>query len=127
MPSEASGDAELFSQLSDVDIMQMLLANLHDDLVGKVGRFRRLSDLSAILGFEGTMIPGGQTAYSAWVEARASYVHGNFVATVMLVQGLAEHVLASYLHMGWPGENLPTRSHEPRVRHCFAEIFPNDR
>jgi hypothetical protein len=51
--------AELLSPLSDLRLVQLLLADLHDDLSGKVARFRQLSDLSTALGFYGTMMPGG--------------------------------------------------------------------
>ena len=99
----------LFSPLGDVEVSRWLLADLHDDLAGKVGRFRQLADLSTVLGSSGTMIPGGETAYAAWIEARSSFVHGNFVATVMLCQGLAEHMLAAHLSLGLGGDELPTR------------------
>ena len=38
-----------------------------------------------------------------------SFVHGNFVATILLCQGLAEHLLAAYLHAGLLVENIPER------------------
>lgn len=99
----------LFSRLGDVEASRFLLADLHDDLEGRVARFRQLADLSATLGSSGTMIPGGETAYAAWVEARSSFIHGNFVATVMLCQGLAEHLLAAHLSIGLGGDELPSR------------------
>lgn len=99
----------LFSPAGDVDVARLLLADLHDDFAGKVARFRQLLDLSTALGSSGTMIPGGETAYAAWAEARSSFVHGNFVATVMLCQGLAEHSLAAHLSIGLDGEELPVR------------------
>lgn len=101
--------ASIFSSLSDVGAARLLLADLHDDLAGKVGRFRQLADLSNSLGSHGTMIAGGEVAYSAWIEARSSFVHGNFVATVMLCQGLAEHMLAAHLSMALGGKPLPPR------------------
>jgi hypothetical protein len=99
----------LFSPLADVDFFRHLLADLHDDLSGKVARFRQLADLSTELGSYGSMIPGGQAAHAAWVEARSSFVHGNFVATVMLCQGMAEHMLAAHLAMRLGGSPLPAR------------------
>lgn len=101
MPQES-----LFSPLSDVDFVRHMLADLHDDLEGKLGRYRQLADLSMGLGEYGTMLPSGETAFALWAEARSSFVHGNFVATVLLCQGLAEHVLAGRLAMG---EQLPPR------------------
>ena len=106
-----SGDDEpdLMSDLSDLDFVRHLLADLHDDLPEKVGRFRMLTDLGGQMGPSGTMIFGGHAAYLAWVEARSSFVHGNFIATILLCQGLAEHLLAAYLHAGLLVENIPER------------------
>jgi hypothetical protein len=82
---------------------------LHDDLSGKVARFHQVADLSATLGSAGTMLPGGETTYAAWIEARSSFIHGNYVATVLLCQGLAEHMLAAHLAIGIYGEELSNR------------------
>lgn len=100
---------DLLSDLSDLDFVRHLLADLHDDLPEKVGRFRMLTDLGGQMGPSGTMIFGGHAAYLAWVEARSSFVHGNFIATILLCQGLAEHLLAAYLHAGLLVENIPER------------------
>lgn len=88
---------KLFSPLHDLQAAQWLLGELHDDLPGRVARFHQLNDLSANMGSRGTMIPGGEAAFTAWQEARSSFVAGNYIATVMLCQGLAEHVLAASL------------------------------
>jgi hypothetical protein len=112
---------KLLSPLNDIDVVRVLLADLHDDLSGKVARFHQLADLSGVLGSTGTMLPGGETAYAAWIEARASFVHGNFVATVMLCQGLAEHVLAAELVWGIHGEELPKKiSFQETLRRSLA-------
>ncbi len=100
---------DLFDNVSDVDLLRWLLADLHDDLFGKSARFRQLADISAALGPGGTMMPGGETTYSAWSEARTSFIHGNYMATVMLCQGLAEHLLAAQLELGFGGASLPDR------------------
>jgi hypothetical protein len=112
----------LFSPLSDVDFFRHLLADLHDDVPGKVARFRQLADLSMALGSYGSMIPGGESAHSAWVEARSSFVHGNFVATIMLCQGMAEHMLAAHLAMGLSAEELPERiKFSETLRRCVED------
>ncbi len=100
---------DLLSDLSDVDFVRYLLADLHDDLPDKVGRFRMLADLGTEMGRSGTMIFGGHTAYHAWVEARSSFVHGNYIATILLCQGLVEHLLAAYLHAGLLIDDIPDR------------------
>ena len=51
---------------------------------------------------------GGRN-FHAWVEARSSFVHGNFVATILLCQGLVEHLLAAYLHAGVLVDDIPDR------------------
>lgn len=94
---------DMFSPTSDVGFMKLLLAELHDDLPDKVARFRQLADLSQQLGANGTMFSGGQESYQAWLEARSSFVHGNYIATVMLCQGLAEHLLAHFWQ--WEGQS----------------------
>ncbi|MFH7043527.1 hypothetical protein ABT392_14590 [Paucibacter sp. JuS9] len=105
MPTESQ--ASLLSSLRDTDVFRILLADLHDDVGGKVARFHQLTDLSATLGSSGTMLPGGETAFAAWTEARSSFVHGNYVATVLLCQGLAEHVLAAHLALDIFGDEVP--------------------
>jgi len=100
---------ELLSPIKDVDIFRILLADLHDDLPGKTARYHQLSDLAMALGPAGTMLPGGETALATWMEARSSFVHGNFVATVILCQGLAEHLLAAHLSLELDGKGLPAR------------------
>jgi uncharacterized protein (DUF2236 family) len=113
--------SELLSTVENIDVFRILLADLHDDLVGRVARFRQLADLSAALGSSGTMMPGGETALAAWTEARSSFVHGNYVATVLLCQGLAEHMLAAHLSLGLDAEELPRRvSFNDTLQRCVA-------
>lgn len=119
----------LLSPLTDVSVFRVLLADLHDDVGGKVARFHQLADLSETLGSSGTMLPGGETTYAAWTEARSSFVHGNFVATVLLCQSLAEHTLAAHLSLGLNAEELPARiSFHETLDRCVAkdEITPED-
>ena len=104
-----SSQASLLSSLTDVAVFRVLLADLHDDVEGKVARFHQRADLSNALGSSGTMLPGGETAIAAWSEARSCFVHGNFVAPVLLCQGLAEQVLAAHLAIGIHGEEIPNR------------------
>lgn len=104
-----NAQSELLSGVKDVDVLRVLLADLHDGLDGKVARFHQLADLSTALGSMGTMLPGGETVLAAWTEARSSFVHGNYIATVLVCQVLAEHVLAAHLTLGLDGERLPDR------------------
>lgn len=104
-----STQSELLSELADIDLVRLLLVELHDDLGGKVGRFHQLMDLSIELGTKRSMLPGGESSFAAWLEARSSFVHGNFIATVMVCQGLAEHLLAAHLATDLEAEDLPAR------------------
>jgi hypothetical protein len=122
--NEAQSD--LFSGISDVTTVKFLLADLHDDLLEKVRRFRFLTDLSAELGPRGTMLFGGHVTYNIWIEARSSFVHGNFVATVLLCQSLVENLLAAFLHGGLMDE-LPPRIHfDETLRRCRAKDLLSD-
>lgn len=102
---------DILSPVTDMGLVKFLLADLHDDLSAKVARFRQLADISMTLGKNGTLLAGGETTYQAWTEARTSFVHGNYIAAIMLCQGLAEHLLASFLEMGLEEEKL-----QPKVK-----------
>lgn len=57
---------------------------------------------------------------------RSSFVHGNYVATVLLCQSLVENPLAAFLHGGMLDE-LPSRIHfEETLRRCRAEGLLTD-
>jgi hypothetical protein len=110
---------DLLSDINDLSLIRHLLADLHDDLPGKIARFRQLVDLSGTLGSSGTMLFGGETTSAAWREARWSFIHGNFTATVLLCQGLAEHLLASFLYAALLMDDLPDRiSFADTLRRC---------
>jgi hypothetical protein len=100
---------DLLSEIGNLSLVRHLLADLHDDLPGKLIRARQLVDLSGALGSLGTMLFGGETTEAAWREARWSSIHGNFTATVMLCQGVAEHLLASFLYSALLLDDLPDR------------------
>lgn len=106
---EEGGQEELFSPIRDLDFAGLLMADLQNDLTGRVSRYRQLADLSESLGTGGSMMPGGEVSYIHWTEARSSFVNGNFAATVLLTQSLAEHFLASWLHMSSEDVTLPSR------------------
>jgi hypothetical protein len=114
-----SGD--LFGGVTEVEAVQHMLADLHHDLPGIVSRFRQLMDLDGHLGQTGTMLFGGTASHIAWTDARSSYVHGNFIATVLLCQSLAENLLAASLGAGLEGEELPERvSFKQTLARCRA-------
>jgi hypothetical protein len=99
---------DLFSEISDVDLMRSFLADLHDDLPERLQRFRYVTDIESVLGTGGTMLFGGYPTCSALAEARSSFITGNFVATILLCQSLIENLLAAFLHGGLL-EELPSR------------------
>ncbi len=108
-PGDDGSQPDLLSSISDLDAVSHLLADLHDELPGKVTRFRHLADLGGALGSQGTMLFGGTAAFNAWTEARSSFVHGNFAATILLCQSLVENLLAAFLHAGLMMDDLPPR------------------
>jgi hypothetical protein len=100
--------ADLLTEIREIDLTRQLLADLHNDLQGRLTRFRYLVDLGDTLGRGGTMIYGGHEAATAWIEARSSFVNGNYIATIFLCQGLLENLLAGYLNLGLDHE-MPDR------------------
>ena len=92
---------------ADVELFQLMLEDLHQELEGKLVRYRQLTELGRVLGESGTMVFGGMGAYTALVEARSSFVHGNFIATIFLCQSLIENCLAGLLHLR--AEELPLK------------------
>lgn len=115
-------ERNLLSGLDDLDVAQQLLAELHDDIRGRVGRLHMLADLSRELGLCGAMIPGGTIAYRAWSEARGSFINGHFVATVLLCQGMMEHMLASDLEMGIDPMEMPPKASAKTIRKRSREV-----
>jgi hypothetical protein len=118
---QSQGD--LFSGVTDISMVRFLLEDLHDDLLGKVQRFHYLNDLGEKNGRR-TMLFGGQTTHNAWVEARSSFVHGNYVATVLLCQTLIENLLAAFLHGGLMNKPPSLIKFDETLRRCrLAEIL----
>jgi hypothetical protein len=107
--NRAGKHPDLLSDISDLDAVSYLLADMHDDLRCKVTRFRHLADLDSALGSQGTMLFGGTATFNAWTEARSSFVHGNFAATILLCQSLIENLLAAFLDAGLMIDDLPPR------------------
>jgi hypothetical protein len=114
---------DFLSSVTDISMMRFLLEDLHDDLLGKVQRFHYLNDLGEQNGRR-TMLFGGQITHNAWVEARSSFVHGNYVATVLLCQTLIENLLAAFLHGGLMNELPSLIKFDETLRRCrVAEIL----
>lgn len=115
----ADAQSDLLSDISDLDAVRHMLADIHDDLPDKVTRFRHLADLGGALGTQGTMLFGGAATFNAWTEARSSFVHGNFAATILLCQSLVENLLAAFLHAGLMIDDLPPRiAFRDTLRRC---------
>jgi len=93
--------------------VRALLADLHDDLPARVERQRLLWCWEADhYDGGGLLIPGGHTAYMAYVELRHAFVCGNFISTVLLAQCLLENVLASHVGLNAVSAQIQQRSHE---------------
>lgn len=113
--------ADLFGGLDELDLTRRLLADLHDDLRHKVARARQLTDLTSTMGPSGTMLYGGEVTLAVWREAQWCFIHGLDVGTVVLCQGLMEHLLAAFLQTTWLSEELPVRiSFAETLRRCKA-------
>ncbi|WP_395458184.1 hypothetical protein ACHMW5_30035 [Azospirillum melinis] len=110
---------DLFSDLTELDLVRYIMADTHNDLHGKVARLRQITDLGRELGLNGTMIFGA-AASLAWEEARSSFVHGNFVSTVLLCQSMAEQLLAAFLCNGLMENDLPRRvDFKETLKRCY--------
>src|SRR5258707_13181003 len=70
---------------------------------------------------------GGQITHNAWVEARSSFVHGNYVATVLLCQTLIENLLAAFLRGGLMNELPALVKFDETLGRCrVAEILTDE-
>ena len=119
---------DLFSDVTDLDLVRSFLADLHHNLSDKIARSRQLCDLELDLGRNGTLLPGGMASHVTWLEARSSFVHGNFVATILLCQGLMEHILAAYLHGPLLVDGIPNRiPFRETLRRCKDRDVISDR
>ena len=117
--------AELFSDLDALDLTRSLLRDLHDDLPQRMARFRYIADISASMAPGGTMIFGGLASSTAYLEARSSFVNGNFIATILLCQSLIENLLATFLHAA--SETLPDKiQFNETLRRCRAKGLLNE-
>jgi hypothetical protein len=115
-------ECDLPPNVNDVDALRVLLEDMHDDLNGKVGRSRLLAELSAAVEPMGTMMLGGETVSPVLTEARSSFVHGNYVATVLLCQGIVEHILAPHVKFEINSEDLPSCiSFNDTLNRCVAQ------
>jgi hypothetical protein len=78
--------------------LKTLLADLYDDLEGRVARLRVLMALEFDFGNgQGLLLPGGTPAQAAYIETRRAFVIGNFLSVILLSQCLLENVLAAQL------------------------------
>lgn len=117
--------AELLSDLDSLDLTRSLVRDLHDDLPQRVTRFRYIADIGASMAKGGTMIFGGHAASNAYLEARSSFVNGNFIATILLCQSLIENLLAAFLHAS--SETLPDKvQFSETLRRCQTKGILTD-
>jgi hypothetical protein len=90
-----------------------LLADLHDDLPARVERQQLLWCWESDYYGGGTLlIPGGQTAGTAYAELRHAFVSGNFISTVLLAQCLVENVLADHVGIDATSAQIHRRTYE---------------
>ena len=78
--------------------LKVLLADLHDDLQGRVERLRLLIAVESDFGQgRGLLLPGGMPAQFAYVETRHAFVSGNFLSVILLSQCVLENILGSQI------------------------------
>lgn len=98
--------------------LRTLLADLHDDLEGRVERLRLLLALEFDFGSgRRLMLPGGTPAFTAYVETRQAFVFGNFLSVILLSQCVLENALAAHLGLEAIATEVrggPTSSQKPR-------------
>jgi hypothetical protein len=82
---------------SESQTAEMLLRELTDDLGRRVERLRFLIALDQDFGRGTLMLPGGEVSYFAYVEARSSFVAGNFLSAVLAAQCFVENILGGHL------------------------------
>lgn len=117
-----AGAGDLLSPLTETEFLQLLLRDLQDDLPGRITRLRYLGDQAGTLGSAGTMILGGSPAYNAFAEARSSFVNGNYAATIILCQAMAENLLAAAIQL--EGGSVPNRvSFTETLRLCEGKGY----
>ena len=110
----------------DSELFRVLLADLHDELPGRIERQKLLWrwESDAYAGGQ-LMIPGGHTAYMAYVELRQAFISGYFLSTVLLAQCLVENVLASQIGIDAMSAQIKGSDHEtlrdrPTAKECIA-------
>lgn len=108
--------------------LKVLLADLHDDLDGRVERLRLLIAIESDFGGgRGLLLPGGMPAQFAYVETRQAFVAGNFLSVILLSQCMLENVLAAQIGMeslsreikgGSPIERKPRPTFRETIAKC---------
>lgn len=97
------------NSVSELDCVQHIFGDINGDLRSKVERLMFLCTThDRVLDAENLLTFGGVTVQEVWREARWSYIHGNYIATVLLCQGFVEHLVASTAFGA--GEKLPKRA-----------------
>jgi hypothetical protein len=120
----------------DAVLLKTLLADIHDDLEGRVARLRLLMALELDFGNgKGLLLPGGTPARAAYIETRHAFVVGNFLSVILLSQCLLENVLAAQLgldaisleiHGAAPMQQKDRPAFKDTVMACQASGLLND-
>lgn len=80
-----------------IDVASYLVSDFADKLPRAVESYRFLMSLDSNFGGHFVMLPAGTASGQSYIEARASYVVSNFLATVVLAQGFLENLLGGHL------------------------------
>jgi hypothetical protein len=105
--------------------LRALLADLHDDLEGRVERLRLLLAIESDFGGgRGLLLPGGTPAQFAYLETRQAFVAGNFLSVILLSQCMLENVLAAQIGLETLSREIKGGSPiELRTRPTFRETI----
>lgn len=69
---------------------------MHNELPGRLGRFKLLVALEADFAGSGVMLPGGHVTHMAYSEVRAAFVAGHLLTVIVLAQSLIENLLGAH-------------------------------
>lgn len=118
---DKDGQTDMVSPLTELDCVKFLLTELNADLSNLVMRLRYLTDLGLDLGSSGTMLLGGHTTYAAWIEARSSFLYGNYLCVTVTCQALMENILAAVLYADTQPEDFPkTIQFKETLKRCLT-------
>jgi uncharacterized membrane protein len=90
------GKASVMTKPTTAELQEWLE---QDEAASRTHRAKRLATMLAILPDEGMIFFGGMSSAQTYTELRLAYIHGLYIATVLLALACIEQDLAGRLHM----------------------------